>query len=465
MNNMDLTELLNKAADPVLIEPPVPPPFSEDAIASAFAANFHWEFRYVAAFGHWMFYDGTRWVKENTLAAFDIARVLCREFAEMAENQREARMLTSAATVAAVERMARADRALAATAEQWDAEPWLLNTPSGVIDLRLGANFGHSEEHYMTKIAGASYHLASAASCPIWERFLDRVTGGDVELQAFLKRVCGYLLTGSTREQALFFFYGTGGNGKSVFLNTVSGILGDYAQTAQAETFTANAFDRHPTDIATLRGARLVTAIETEEGRSWAEARIKSLTGGDRISARFMRQDPFEFKPEFKLVIAGNHKPSLRNVDEAIRRRFHLIPFTVTIPPEERDLNLGEKLKAGWPGILKWMVEGCREWDRTGLKPPKAVVAATEAYLDAEDSIANWIADECTIDNQATEQSRALFASWKHWAETAGERPGTQKRFKQAMENRGYECGHTNTGSKFFGIMLTPKMTGRHGED
>ena len=464
MNTIPLTDL--QGAEPVLSGEPEPPPFSEDAIASAFANNLQSHLRYVAAFGHWMLYDGKRWARENTLFAFDMARLVCRDFAGRAENNRVAKLLTSAATVAAVERMARADRALAATAEQWDADPWLLNTPSGVIDLSLGANFGHSPEYYMTKITGAPYHMASATPCPIWNRFLDRITGGDVELQAFLKRVCGYLLTGSTREHALFFFYGTGGNGKSVFLNTIAGILGDYAQTAQAETFTANAFDRHPTDIASLRGARLVTAIETEEGRAWAEARIKSLTGGDRISARFIRQDPFEFKPEFKLVIAGNHKPSLRNVDEAIRRRFHLIPFIVTIPPEERDLNLGEKLKDEWPGILKWMVEGCLEWQRLGgLKPPKAVVAATEAYLEAEDSIANWITDECTIDPNATEQSKALFASWKRWAEAAGEQPGSQKRFKQAMENRGHECRHTNTGSKFAGIMLTPKMTGHYGDD
>jgi putative DNA primase/helicase len=188
---------------------------------------------------------------------------------------------------------------------------------------------------------------------------------------AYLQRAVGYALTGLTQEHALFFAYGTGANGKSVLLSTAAGLLGDYHKTAPIETFTASNSDRHPTDLASLRGARLVTATETEEGRRWAEARIKQLTGGDTISARFMRQDFFEFAPSFKLFIAGNHKPSLRSVDEAIRRRFHLVPFAVTIPSEERDSDLAEKLKDEWPGILAWLIEGCLEWQTEGLRRPK----------------------------------------------------------------------------------------------
>ena len=174
--------------------------------------------------------------------------------------------------------------------------------------------------------------------------------------------MCGYALTGITREHALFFLYGTGANGKSVFLNTVSGIMADYATTAPIETFIASRDERHPTDIAGLQGARLVTAFETEDGRRWAESKLKALTGGDRVAARFMRQDFFEFVPQFKLLIAGNHKPRLRAVDEAMRRRFNLVPFTVTIPEPERDKDLAEKLRDEWPGILRWMVERCLAW-------------------------------------------------------------------------------------------------------
>jgi putative DNA primase/helicase len=189
--------------------------------------------------------------------------------------------------------------------------------------------------------------------------FLSKITNGNAELSEYLARMAGYCLTGSTNEHALFFCYGTGANGKTTLVNAITGCIGDYHRTAPIETFTQSHNDRHPTELAALRGARLVTAVETEEGRRWAESKIKALTGGDAIAARFMRQDFFEYVPQFKLLIAGNHKPGLRSVDEAIRRRFNLVPFTVTIPPEERDEGLPEKLKAELPGILAWMIRGC----------------------------------------------------------------------------------------------------------
>ena len=188
-------------------------------------------------------------------------------------------------------------------------------------------------------------------------------------------------------------------------------MLGDYHRVAPIETFTASTGDRHPTELAMLRGARLVTAIETEEGRRWAESRIKALTGGDRITARFMRQDFFEYTPQFKLLIAGNHKPSLRTVDEAIRRRFHLIPFTVTIDPSKRDPALTEKLKEEWPGILQWALDGCAAWQETGLAPPEAVTKATAAYLEAEDAVTAWIQERCEREGRTA--SRSLYASWR----------------------------------------------------
>jgi putative DNA primase/helicase len=274
---------------------------------------------------------------------------------------------------------------------------------------------------------------------PTWRAFLHRVTGGDPELIAFLQRLAGYALTGSTREHALAFLYGTGANGKTTFLDAITGCAGDYHRTAPIETFTASSTDRHPTDLAGLRGARLVTAVETEEGRRWAESKIKALTGGDRVAARFMRQDFFEYVPQFKLIIAGNHKPGLRSVDEAIRRRFHLVPFTVTIPPEQRDHEIGDKLRVEWPGILAWMIEGCLEWQRIGLAPPAAVTAATAAYLEAQDAIAAWIDDQCERNPNAWERSATLFASWKAWAERSGEPAGDTKRFRDRLETRGIE--------------------------
>jgi putative DNA primase/helicase len=276
----------------------------------------------------------------------------------------------------------------------------------------------------------------------------------------YLKRLFGYALTGITREHALAFLYGTGANGKSVLLSTVAGILGDYHTTAPIETFTDSKSDRHPTDLAGLMGARLVTASETEEGRRWAESKIKTLTGGDRVKARFMRQDFFEYVPQFKLVIAGNHKPGLRSVDEAISRRLHLVPFVVTIPAEERDKELAEKLKAEWPGILSWMIEGCLEWQRIGLLPPDAVVAATAEYLAAEDAFRAWLADCCEPCPSAFEATAHLFDSWTAWCARTGEFAGSRKRFREKlMQNPQFMEKNNEFARGFMGFRLVRSDT------
>jgi putative DNA primase/helicase len=227
-----------------------------------------------------------------------------------------------------------------------------------------------------------------------------------------------------------------------------------YHRTAPIETFTDSNSERHPTDLAGLRGARLVTAVETEEGRRWAESKIKALTGGDKVAARFMRQDFFEFVPQFKLLIAGNHKPGLRSVDEAIGRRLHLVPFAVTIPPAERDAELPEKLKNEMPGILAWMIQGCLDWQKLGLTPPEAVTVATGEYLAAEDGIAAWIDECCLWDPGAWERTSDFFASWSAWAERAREYVGSQKRFYDRLETRGVKPMRKRDGRGFSGLRL-----------
>lgn len=427
-----------------------PPMFTDESLALRFAERYSEKLRYVAGSSRWFIYNGQQWSMDETLHAFDMARLVCRESSAGCNKPKVATTLASAKTVAAVERLAKVDRRLAATMDFFDVDPMLLNTPGGVIDLATGKTRQHSAEDYLTRITA----VAPRGACPTWRDFLNRVTAGDEELQSFMQRMAGYSLTGLTREHALFFIYGLGANGKSVFLNTIAGILGEYHRTAPIETFTASTFDRHPTELAGLRGARLVTSIETEEGRRWAESRIKSLTGGDRISARFMRQDYFEFSPQFKLVIAGNHKPGLRSVDEAIRRRFNLVPFTVHIPPEERDERLTDKLKAEWPGILAWMVQGCLDWQRLGLDPPAVVKSATAEYLEAEDALSSWIDDKCDRSEQSRESSTDLFLSWKSWADAAGEFAGSQKRFSQKLEDRGFEKIKDRHGRSFTGLRL-----------
>ena len=429
-----------------------PPAFSDESLALGFAEQYATRLRYVAKWSRWMVWNGKCWAEDATLHAFNLARAICRSAASKCNKGKIATMLASAKTVAAIERLARADRRLAATVDQWDADPWLLNTPDGTFNLRTGERYQSRASDYITQ----STAVAPSGGCPLWLKFLARVTNGDRALQDYIQRLLGYALTGLTIEHALFFLYGTGANGKSVLMSTVAGILGSYHQTAPIETFTASTTDRHPTELAGLRAARLVTAVETEEGRRWAESKIKMLTGGDKISARFMRQDFFEFTPQFKLVIAGNHKPGLRSVDEAIRRRFNLLPFTVTIPPDQRDLTLAEKLKDEWPGILQWMIDGCIEWQERKLAPPESVTTATAAYLESEDAIAAWIDDCAERDPNAWESSDGLFASWMTWANKTGEYVGSQKRFVQALETRGLTFSRRNKGRGLLGLSLRP---------
>ncbi len=429
---------------------------TEDALALSFTRRYHKDWRYVAAWGKWMVWDGQRWRTEDTLAATDLIRHVCRQAATRTSNPKVAAKLASSSTVGGVERLARVDRRHAATTDEWDADPWLLNTPGGVVDLKTGRNRPHDRADRMTRITTAT----PRGACPTWRKFLDEVTGGDKALQDYLQRMAGYALTGSTREHALFFLYGTGANGKSVFLNTLASILGNYATNAPMDTFMETRSDRHPTDMAGLRGARLVSSIETEQGRRWAESKVKSLTGGDKISARFMRQDFFEFFPQFKLFVAGNHKPAIRNIDEAMKRRLHLIPFTVTIPPEQRDKHLQQKLLAERDGILAWAVEGCLAWQRDGLNPPDSVVSATDEYFEAEDALGRWLEENCVLQVNAKSLTAELFNDWKQWCDAAGEFIGTQRRFSDLLVTRGIEKWRNGTGLRGFrGIGLKAPPT------
>ena len=323
------------------------PAGTEDALALIYAERHAADSRYVAAWSRWLLYDGARWIFDTTLHAFDRARAICREVAP--ECDKPAAVMT-AKTVSAVVQLARADRRLAATVEQWDGNHLQLVTagdgdmiPAATYDLATGLARAPDPLDYMTKATACSA-APPGTPHPQWSAFLDRITAGDAELQAFLQRYIGYCCTGLTTEHAFVFAYGTGANGKSTFINTIARIFGDYATVADMGTFIASNTERHPTDLAKLRGARLVVAQETQKGRRWDETKIKALTGGDRLTARFMRQDFFDFVPTFKLFIAGNHKPRLGTVDEAMRRRLLLVPFTVRIPAGERDPELAEKL-------------------------------------------------------------------------------------------------------------------------
>jgi putative DNA primase/helicase len=425
--------------------------FSDEVLAQSFIKKHFLDVRYTALWGKWLIWDGRRWAPDEKLTTFSLVRELAYEKAREAKHQ-DAKGIASAGTIAAIERLARSDRRIAVAANEWDADPWMLNTPGGTVDLRTGQIREHNPDNKLTKITG----VTPDPSCkiPLWKSFLDTVTNGNAELVSYLQRVAGYSLTGSTREHALFFLYGTGTNGKSTFINAITACAGEYHCVAPIETFTASNNERHPTELAGLRGARLVTAIETEEGRRWAEAKIKQLTGGEPITARFMRQDFFSYLPQFKLIIAGNHKPGLRSVDEAIRRRFNLVPFTVFIPREKRDKNLGEKLQAELPGILAWMIDGCTAWQKDGLNPPQVVTDATNAYLEQEDATSAWLEECCELkpNNSATLQE--LFSSWSAWATKNGEYTGTTKKLASTLETKGLQRYRKAAARGFDGVRV-----------
>jgi putative DNA primase/helicase len=427
-----------------------PGELSDDGLALMFAETHQDQLRYVAAFKTWMRWDRTRWRPDDTLWAWDEVRKICRAAAATASDGKMKKAVASANTVAGAEKLSRTDRRLAATVSQWDADAWLLNTPSGVIDLRTGAMHDHRREDYITKITGADF----GGKCPTWDAFLHRITGGDTQLQSFLARMVGYCLTGMTREHAIFFIFGLGANGKTIFSETIARVLGDYAMPAPIAMFMSSRIQAHSTDVAGLQGARLVTASEIDAGQTLDEAKVKYLTGGETVSARKMRTDNIAFVPQFKVLMSGNSKPRLRSSNEAIRRRLHIIPFAVTIPEHERDPHLAEKLRAEWGGILAWAVEGCREWQDWGLMPPDTVRAATDEYLDNEDNHSNWVKVALALDPNAQVRSAEAFQAWKAYAIAANEEVGSQKDFLERCEAIGLKHKHTKSGNVVVGARL-----------
>jgi P4 family phage/plasmid primase-like protien len=422
------------------------------------------ELRFVPAQDRWLVWDRARWVPDAALLAEDMVKHELRKIAdkikqmgstpaEIKEFEKQAINICSAGKATAVRSLVQSDRAIAVEASTLDFNPWILNTPAGLVDLRTGIVGPADPDQLSTRATVVSPDFGGA--CPEWRRFLAEATGGSVEMEQYLQRLAGYSLTGSTREQTLTFIWGPGGNGKSVFLNVLTGILGDYARIATMDTFVASHNDKHSTDIAMLQGARLVTASETQSGKRWDEAKVKSMTGGEPITARFMRQDNFTYLPQFKLVFVGNHKPEIRDVDAAMRRRIHLVPFVVT--PARIDRELAAKLREEWPAILAWMIQGCLAWQQDGLVPPEIVRATTEEYFRDEDAVGRWM-EECTEVSDHAELTADLFQSWKEWANRNGEYVGSTRRFSQALITRKLaRWKHPeNRRAGFAGITLKP---------
>jgi putative DNA primase/helicase len=425
---------------------------TEDRVAMQFAVANSKSFRYCCDAGSWYEWNGSYWIDDRLGRVRDIMRGLARSMAR-GEEPKVQYAAGKASFVSGVERHARTDADFAVDSGFWDDDTMLLGTPNGTVDLISGELRPAAQDEGITKLTAVT--PADVADCPTWLRFLDESTGRDAEMVRFLQQWCGYCLTGNVSEHAFVFLYGGGGNGKSVFLNTVSGIMGNYQATSPMDTFTASNSDRHPTDLAGLRGARLVSVSETEEGRAWAESKIKSVTGGDPIRARFMRQDFFTYQPQFKLTIVGNHKPRIKNVDDAMRRRVNIVPFIRK--PAVPDPKLEEKLVAEWPAILRWMIDGCLDWQKNRLVRPHSVTAETDHYFEDQDTFSQWLAECCDIElgnHYRMTPSTELFRSWAEYAKGAGIEPGAQVGLGEKLRNAGFDPYRSKKERGWSGIML-----------
>ena len=431
------------------VEPPAPS-LSEDALAQQFIRQRGAMWRYVGSWAQWFKWTGIHWQIDGLGGAFHDIRLICRTAARETDKPQDARRLASAKTIQAVQKIVTHDPVIALAPDAFDQHPMLVNTPDGILDLETGSLTKHDAKLLLSQITRA----IAGKGCPQWLIFLNTITGGNRDLQAYLARVAGYCLTGSTQEQVFFFLHGSGANGKSVFLQTLAWVLRDYAATATADTFTNRGQTRHLTELAGLRAARLVLVSETEAGEGWAEARIKSITGGETIRANFMYKDHFEFLPQFKLIVAGNHRPSLSEVGEAMRRRLHIIPFAVTIAPEDRNPNLIDALRAEADGIFGWMIEGCADWQSKGLAPPPIVSGAAEDYFAAEDHIGHWLGECCQIGPTLRASAKILYASWSAWAKDGGFEPKTTRFLGEQLRGRGFKQSKVGQDRGWLGLCV-----------
>lgn len=416
--------------------------------------------KYCDLWKSWLVWDGKRWAIDQTRdihrKAIEVTQHLYIEAGYQAEEAQRTAMARWAIKCESDNRrramVNTASSLLPTTPREWDRDPWLLNCENGTIDLDCGEIKPHNQHDRITKLINIKYN--SEAVAPRWAQFLQEVTDGQHELIKFLQRAAGYSLTGDTREQCIFILYGKGANGKSTFLETLSALLGEYGTKTATDTLMVKRTNTIPNDIAALRGTRFVTAIEAEDGQRLAESRIKQMTGGDTMTARYLYGEYFQFRPTFKLWLATNHKPDIRGTDLAIWRRIRLVPFTVTIPEAKQDKSLQQQLRAELPGILTWAVQGCNEWRHLGLPAPTLVKSATDAYREEQDVLGQWLSDTCLNGPQLQAGATDLYNSYKQWAEQHGEYVETQSRFGRRLGERGYQKREMTRGITYIGLGL-----------
>lgn len=409
----------------------------------------------------WLYYDGRRWCTDVTGAIKRFADQVVERMAgdmdiyanqtEEMEKQFLKHLKTSRSNKAKTAMIKETEHRVPIVPDELDRHNHLFNVPNGTINLKTGELSAHDSERYISKIGFTEY--TDKMDAPLWTAFLSQIFGGDEPLIRYVQKAVGYSLTGSTQEQCAFFCYGTGRNGKSTFLDTLSDVLGDYAVNIQPETLMVKGQSGGPnSDIARLKGARFVTSVEPNEGVRLNEGLLKQLTGGDRVTARKLYGNEFEFTPEFKLWMGTNHKPVIRGTDVGIWRRVHLIPFSVQIPEDKIDKRLKYKLRREFPAILKWAVDGCLLWQREGLERPAAVLNAVKEYQSEMDVVAAFTS-ECIVTGKGDEQASDVYRCYSKWAEENNEYRMSNTKFGREMAKR-FEKVRKKDGIYYCGIQI-----------
>lgn len=428
---------------------------TETGNAERFAAKCRNDVRFVPGWHKWYVWDGARWGLDcDELKLRHLVKETHRSIWKEAiatESDDEKKRIAQWAMASEKQRvrdatlsLARSEPGIALAHDSFDRDPMALNVANGTVDLATGKLRPHKREDHLTALV--PIHFDATARAPRFEQFLHEIMP-DAETVAWLQKAVGYSLTASVAEHCLFFCHGGGANGKSTLFNVLRALLGeDYAAPAPAEMLLAKRGEAHPTELTVLHKRRVILCQEVDQGRSWAEATIKHVTGGDRISARRMREDFWDFTPTHKLWIAANHKPSVRGVDEGIWRRIRLIPFERTFSGKQKDTSLETKLLVELPGILAWAVEGCTRWVADGLGNAEAISRATLGYREESDRLAPFLSEACVIDGGAKVPCKALSEAYHRWCESNGERTLSTREFAANLKARGIESGSVRSG-------------------
>jgi putative DNA primase/helicase len=438
--------------------------FTDLGNARRFVARYRGAALYCETWGRWFHWDAMRWAEDERLEVIARAGDLIRSLYAVAkkikdEDERKAFLShliksESHRSIHAMVTLAKSDPAVARHPDDFDNDQWLCAIKNGTLDLRTGKLRPHDPKDMITKLAPVDYD--PSARCPNWLAFLDMIMLGRKSLVDFLKRALGSSLTGITSDKAMFILYGPGGdNGKSTMVEVMETLLGNYARRTPVETFIKKREGSIPNDIARLRGARFVWAAENDRGVRLAESLIKEMTGGDRMAARFLHGEFFEFMPTFKIWFATNHKPTIRG-DAAIWRRLKLVPFDYTIPKDRQKKRheVMAMFQSELPGILNWAIEGCLEWQRDGLGVPDEVINATREYESEQDTFSMFLEEKCVRVTNARVLSLALYREYKTWAEEHGETPASHKTFASLMSERGFAKSKTKVGALYSGVGL-----------